>query len=77
MWTTWAGPFVGQNRFGLLWVRGQNAVIKVYECFDFFHLDHARSKRKRRLIAHDPAHARPEGRGLRCPSPFNRPRACA
>ena len=32
---------------------------------------------KRRLIADDPARARPQGRGLRCLSPFNRPRACA
>ena len=32
---------------------------------------------KRRLIADDPAHARPQRRGLRCLSPVNRPRACA
>ena len=40
-------------------------------------LDHARSEHMRRLIARDPAHARPEGRGLRFLSPVYRPRACA
>ena len=54
---------------------GENTVINLQEHFDIFHLDQTRSKRKRRLIAVDPAHARPEGRGLRCLSPVNRPRA--
>ena len=40
-------------------------------------LDHTRSEHMRRLIARDPAHARPEGRGLRFLSPVYRPRACA
>ena len=40
---------------------------------DFIHLDHSRSERERRLIANDPARARPEGRGLHFIQPCSPP----
>ena len=46
-------------------MNGEFAVTNyIITTIDFIHLDHSRSEPKRRLIAYDPAHARPEGRGL-------------
>ena len=46
-------------------LHGEFAVTKnIMTTIDLIHLDHSRSEPKRRLIAYDPAHARPEWRGL-------------
>ena len=46
-------------------MNGDFAVMNnITTTIDFIHPDHARSEPKRRLIAYDPAHARPQGRGL-------------
>ena len=46
-------------------MNGEFAVTNyITTTIDFIHQDHSRSEPKRKLIAYDPAHARPEGRGL-------------
>ena len=76
-------PRVAQNAPSVLpkaYLRFEGRRVSICRLAHVFRLsvarpDHARSEPKRRLNAHDSAHASPEGRGRRCLSPVNRLRA--